>query len=288
MITGMIPLHVSTALTTLHAIEAFYADVALLPLAPQYAIEMQRVDFVKPCGVIALVMATRHLSARSGRPVELRGLREQVHHYLQRMDLFRIAGDWLATPVELGEEWTRSLSTRNLLELTQITGPVDVEKVVDRAEHIFEPWLQTSDLRSIMNVLSELCANTYQHSGGQSGCVLIQKYELAGGVVINVAVADAGQGVPNSLTARHGHFGDEPLDYLRAAMQGRTARTNGRGGLGLRTVQDITSSSGGYVWLRSDTASIQHQGNLPVIERRNLAPIPGTQVIAEYRAPWQL
>jgi hypothetical protein len=101
-----------------------------------------------------------------------------------------------------------------------------------------------------------------------------------------IAVGDLGQGIRGSLTAKHGEFGQEPLDYLRAAMGGRSARLSGRGGMGLRRVEQIVEAEGGYLWLRSETAAILSHGPGKIEERNDLVYVPGTQVAVELHAPY--
>jgi anti-sigma regulatory factor (Ser/Thr protein kinase) len=271
-------------------VEEFFSLIKGAARVDQYIFDMSAVRFVKPCGVIALVIATRYLSHLSDQRVCLKNIPDEVHSYLHRMNLFEIGQDWLQPGDAPDEEWYRNPQTPNLLELTRITGPEDVEAVASRAERIFSHWLMVSNLGDLLNVLSELCANIYQHSGDRHGCVLIQKYKSFMGdrAIVNVAVGDLGCGIRGSLVSRHGEIGEEPLDYLREAMQGRTARQTGRGGLGLRRVEQIAASRGGYLWLRSENAAILSRGPDKVEERSNLVFVPGTQVAVELQAPLRI
>jgi len=267
--------------------EQLFSVVERARAATHYALDMRAVSFVRPYGVIALIAAARLLSARSGHPVRLDNLADQVHPYLHRMDLFDVGCDWLRPASSLDERWARNPHTRNLLELTIVTGPEDVTAVASRARTIFSRWLMVPNLGSLLTILSELCANIYQHSGDRLGCVLIQKYEkvaLRQAIVI-VAVGDLGRGIRGSLIARHNDLGQEPLDYLHAAMSGKTARNTGRGGLGLRHVEQIAASEGGYLWLRSETAAILSRGPGAVLDFPGLTSVPGTLVTVEFHAP---
>ncbi len=269
------------------AIESFYSIVQSVPPADQYILDAKAVSFVRPYGAIALVTAARLLAGYSGHPVQLENLGDEVYPYLQRMNLFDVDKNWLQPTFSLNDEWSRNPQTPNLLELTTITGPGDVTSIVSTAERIFSRWLAVPNLGSLLSALSELCANVYQHSGDSQGCVLIQKYEshTRGQARVCLAVGDLGCGIRGSLTKRHGEIGQEPLDYLYEALQGRTARHTGRGGLGLRIVEQIASSEGGHLWLRSETAAILSQGPGQAQGQQDLASIPGTQVALEFHAP---
>lgn len=255
--------------------------------AERFVLDMRRVAFVKPYGVVALLLTARRLAGLSGRRVELANVGRQVHSYLERMDLFEVGGDWVAPTEGLGEGWDRNPQTLNLLELTAVEGPQDVFRAIERAEGVFSRWLEVPDLNGLLRVLSELCANVYQHSGDPSGCVMIQKYEegSTGRAVVCVAVGDLGRGVRASLAARHGEMGREPLDYLRAAMAGRTSRASGRGGLGLQTVHAIAKGAEGRLWLRSETAGAVSRASGEPRGHRGLRHVPGTQVAVDLRSP---
>lgn len=111
---------------------------------------------------------------------------------------------------------------------------------------------------------------------------------MRGRVDVCLAVGDLGCGIRGSLAARHGEFGEDPLDYLQAAMGGKTARSTGRGGLGLRRVEQIAGSEGGYLWLRSETAAILSRGPRKAQGRGELISVPGTQVAVEFHAPLRI
>jgi hypothetical protein len=157
---------------------------------------------------------------------------------------------------------------------------------MERARRIFSRWLPIPDLNNLLRVLSELCSNIYQHSGDSHGCALIQKYEerMQDRVSVCLAVGDLGCGVAESLRARHGSIGSEPLDYLKAALAGRSSRAT-RGGLGLRWTEEIARSAGGYLWLRSDTAALLARSPGEVSAYTDLAPVGGTQVAVELHGP---
>ena len=119
-----------------------------------------------------------------------------------------------------------------------------------------------------------------------SGCILIQKYqgETPDRIRLCLAVGDLGCGIRNSLSGRHGELYPGTLDYLNAAMNGYSARPTGRGGLGLRVVEEIVAAEGGYLWLRSDTAAIHTSGPGHQTGYSDLTRVPGTQVAFEFVA----
>ncbi len=269
------------------AIEVLLNSCVDLPVAESYKLDMHQVSFLKPYGVIVLISLARRLSELCGHPVRLIGLSERLHLYLKRMDVFEVGANWLQPARSVKAQWSRYSQTVNLLELTTINGAKDVESVIERSERIFSRWLKLPDLSNLLKVLSELCANIYQHSGDSHGCVLIQKYESQALGIISVflAVGDLGCGIRGSLSARHSDLGQNPIDYLHAAMNGRTARATGRGGLGLRLVDEVARSESGSLWLRSETAAVQIDATNNSYDYINLADVRGTQISVELNTP---
>ena len=261
-------------------VENLFKLVAELPPARRYVFDMGSVSFIEPCGVIALLSAIRHCATQSSGRVLIKNLGEPLYPYLHRMDLFRVAEAWLRPLAPLTEEWSRNVHTVNLLELTPVTGYDDMTAIVERARGIFAPWLSPDELSNLLRVISELCQNIYQHSGDAHGCVMIQKYQPEQSrIFICLAVGDTGCGIRANLIKRYRELGDDPLDFVRAAMDGNyTSRLHGRGGLGLRTVRNITAAHSGYVTVRSETAGVTDWGKRGVQSFDNLPYMAGTQV----------
>lgn len=270
-------------------VEDLYNSVLNSPRSNRYVFDMKEVRFVEPCGVIALLSDARHCAALSGNRVILTNLSEQLSPYLERMDLFEVGERWLTPIGNLGERWSRSSCSLKLLELTRIAGPDDVEAVVERAERIFAPCLTEDELGSLLSVLSELCSNVFEHSYDPDGCALIQKYhsEQRHQSKVCLSVGDMGRGIRANLVERHGEFGGEHLDYLRAAMNGMTSRASGKGGTGIQRVRGITAAHQGYVCLRSETAAISDHSHR-IQPSRDLAFVAGTQVSVELRSAWEI
>ena len=266
-------------------VEILFNLVAGLPMARRYVFDMSGVTFIEPCGVIAILSAIRHCADQSGVRVLIKNLNEQIHPYLHRMDFFQVTEAWLRPLTPLNEEWNRNAQTVNLLELTPVTGYDEMIAVVERAGSIFASCLSSDELSSLSRVISELCQNIYQHSGDVHGCVVIQKYQPEQDeVFVCLAVGDSGCGIRANLIKRYSWLGNDPVDFVRAAMDGSyTSRPHGRGGLGLRTVRNIAAAHRGYVTVRSETAAVTDWGT-NIRNYQNLAHIAGTQVSVKMRS----
>jgi signal transduction histidine kinase len=266
-------------------VEILFNMVGGLAAAGRYVFDMSSVTFIEPCGVIALVSAIRQCAAQSGQCVLVKNLNEQLYSYLHRMDFFSVTEGWVKTITELNEAWNRNEHTINLLELTPVRGYDEMIGVVERAESIFASYLSRDELSNLSRVISELCQNIYQHSGDSEGCVMIQKYQpQKNEVFVCLAVGDSGCGIRANLINRYSWLGSDPIDFVRAAMDGSyTSRAHGRGGLGLRTVRNIAAAHKGYVTVRSETAAVTDWGT-NIRSFSNLAHVVGTQVSVKLRA----
>ena len=266
-------------------VEHLFDIVSSLPSAERYIFDMTRVTFVEPCGAVGLLSSIRQCSINSGHKVLMMNINEQIHSYLQRMDFLAIAKPWLQTFEEPGEEWNRNPHSINLLELTVVTGYDEMSAVIERAREIFSPCLSQDELAGLLRVISELCQNIYQHSGDTNGCIMIQKYQPNHAeAFICLSVGDSGCGIRANLIKRYRWLGNDPIDFVRAAMDGSfTSRTHGRGGLGLRTVRDITAAHKGYVTVRSESAAVTDWGKR-VQNFSNLAYMAGTHVSVKLSA----
>lgn len=268
-------------------INRLYQLVQDVPSCNSFTFDMNNVSFVKPYGFLGLVLTSRTLASMCGKPVDLINLRSNIHQYFYRMNIVHLASSWMKINGKINEEWDRNPGSQNLLELTLVQDKNDVINVVTRTESIFARWLQIKNLRELMTAVSELCTNVYEHSQDQYGCILIQKYTHrdTGYVTVGLAVGDLGVGVKGSLRSLDSRQEENSLYYLQQAMDGKTSRPNGRGGLGLRTVEGIATQNHGLFWIRSDRASILSIGNNNRQELSSIAKMKGTQVVVEFKAP---
>lgn len=243
-------------------------------------IDLDRAEFITPSRAIALVLACRHIYSTTKQKVLLRNVSRTVQKYFLRMDMPIRAQKWLEIE-DLGiDEWGRKPNTSQLLEMTKIGSTADVEYAIDRAGNIFSQWLNKSDLNNLLSSLSELCSNVYQHSTDDDGIVLIQKYEKQTLHLVNiqVAVGDLGCGIRGSLETRYGKLASSAIDYLKLAMEGKSSRNTGRGGLGLRRVEQILQTNLGSLHLRTHDASILSHYKTGREYVSGIPFFPGTQI----------
>ena len=272
-----------------NSIDSLYGLLSDITPEP-YTLNLENTGFIKPMGIMALVLASRRIAEQSGYPVHLANLGDTLLKYLERVNFLKVAKSWIELDRELPDErWDRNPRTNNLLELVPITNDMDVVLAIQRAEAIFDHWLQLPNFGSLLKVISELCSNIYQHSGDSHGFIMIQHYSMGSRNEENVVLAagDMGHGIRGSLSAKYPELGEDPLKAIQASLTGITSRDSGRGGLGLPTVVETVAKEGGYVWLRSETAAIRSLGPSRHYPYSDLAYIPGTQVVVELHAPFK-
>ncbi|GIK40333.1 MAG: hypothetical protein BroJett011_41660 [Chloroflexota bacterium] len=270
----------------LHRLDAFYQQITQAPSAVRYSLDLKQINFLQSYDLLALTAGVRYLYQQCHLPVRLTNLNERTLLYLERMDFFLTCKEWIELAVDLPEnKWDRNPDSGNLLELTPITSTADIMAITARTARICQP-LQLPNLPQILQTLSELSSNAWEHSGEREGYALIQRYfnQQFREKVVCVAIGDMGRGIRGSLVERHGEFGEQPADYLLAALSGKSSRMTGRGGLGLQTIETTVAQEGGYLWIKSDLAAIYSRGPKQRRISQPLTPFPGTQVVVELRS----
>lgn len=261
-------------------VDMLFSCASRINPSSEVVIDLERAIFVTPSRAVGLVLTCRYLQSLTARKVLLKNVPRDVQKYLLRMDIPVGAQDWLSIENLGTDEWARNPKTNNLLEMTRISTPSDVEHAIERAENIFSQWLNKSALNSLLSSLSELCSNVYQHSVDANGIVLIQKYEKQTLNIVNVqvAVGDLGCGIRGSLESRYGSIASSAVEYLKLAMEGKSARDTGRGGLGLRRVEQILQENKGSLYLRSHDATLLSHFAIGRVFTTGPVFFPGTQI----------
>lgn len=265
------------------ALENLYRRIASASHLFTNCFDLSKIKFLGPYDVIGLVTSARLITQQQGHPIQLVDANANILQYLTRINVFTTASQWLLPPETPFQ--TNNVTPKHsdhLLELTAIRQETEIFDIVQRVRQICLP-LQVANLEKILRILSELCQNAFEHSGDTHGMVMVQCYlrPTQGKSEVQIAICDMGMGVRQSLLNCYGPFASTTLDYLQAALAGKSARASGRGGLGLRSIEQIIAEDGGALWFRSENASILSHAPTKRRENNNLALIPGTQVVVK-------
>lgn len=115
-------------LDTSFGIEHLYGQVAAA-IASECASRMLALDcsllaFVRPEGIAALITVARYWQRVTGQPISLLRLPQNIHRYLERVDLFSQCAPWIVEERPLLEEQRFNRATRSttLLEVLPLAG----------------------------------------------------------------------------------------------------------------------------------------------------------------------
>ena len=222
--TGLALIQLSDCLGSPARADQWLAQLAeRMPREERIALDVAAVSFVCPYGAVVLLSVCRHLARERGRPVQLVGLQEHVHAYLRRLDFFKAGASAVVAsrPLHWSTEVPRSVASLNVLELTVVRSLREVYEATARALLIFKTWLgmDAGAAHRVACCIAEACENVIEHSR-DSGVVVAQKYEFAGWTEVQLAIADLGIGIRQSLAQRLRRAGRDAL-WLDQAGRGR-------------------------------------------------------------------
>lgn len=215
---------------TLGAESTSIEAIAWRPAYARYShivIDLSAVTFVRPAGVVALLGLMQKIS-ESGLTFQL-GLPENqaVVGYLSQIafldaakQITEITGDQAAI-----DAVTPRITM--LAPVRQFESPGDVEDIANQMVDVFQNPLHGFSgalLEACSTVVVELANNVVEHSRAR-GWVLAQRYRRQEGDVIEIAIADMGQGVRASLRRNREYMNvADDSDALRVAVREGASR----------------------------------------------------------------
>lgn len=271
-------------------VDTLYADMAGFG-EERVLLDLHRLRWVDPTGILALLAVGRMIFARSGERPRL-NLPEssEVLGYLSRMGFFPEAKRFFEHEGETPRRSARASDV--LLEVTPVEENRDVHAVVDkvqrRAGAILSQTLHypPSAVVQFSVILSEVCQNIIEHAEAP-GWVAAQAYNWAkrlGREVLVISVTDMGRGFRGSLADEHaGRFGDRWGDAtaLEAAfIHGLTRFPDSGRGQGIQQIRRQVRKWDGIIGVRSGTARIAEVpdwDDAPPLEA-GLPDFPGAQI----------
>jgi anti-sigma regulatory factor (Ser/Thr protein kinase) len=181
-------------------------------VAPHCAVNLSRVDFATPGGMVGLACLLEGWIAKHGC-VHLILPGEDVSGYLHRMDFFRHFEGRITTDRDMSYLNTRSRWDASLSELQRVQESEDVIRVTKQFGKILARGsLGDAEVRRCQAVLSESLNNVLDHARPASGAyTAIQSWARLGTVA--VAIADSGVGIPQTIRLHPHAPRENPQDH---------------------------------------------------------------------------
>jgi anti-sigma regulatory factor (Ser/Thr protein kinase) len=180
--------------------------------SPDRGVDLSRVDFVTPGGMVGLACLLEGWIAEH-ESVHLILPDEGITGYLHRMDFFRHFEERITTDRDVSYLDTRGRGDASLSELQRVQEPEDVIRVTKQFGKILaQGSLGDAEVRRCQAVLSEGMNNALDHARSASGAyTAIQPWARLGTVA--VAIADAGVGIPQTIREHPDVPREAPRDY---------------------------------------------------------------------------
>jgi len=246
-------------------------------------IDLQKVNFVDPYGLVALCLVGRHLKSKCNELSIILPNNFDCQGYLHATNFISLIESFMQVKNKLpGAEAAHHLAEDVVLELTKIEkkdkgANNDINKILGRLSTILQSQLNfdEQETANFSNLISELCHNIKDHSEDE-GFVAVQRYQRRadGKRYVVIGVGDLGIGIKNSLGTRYDVSSWSHIDAIVQALRKEVSSIPDRG-FGLYMVSKITQDYKGALHIRSGDARL-YLRYTPRGEQTVL--FPGTQV----------
>lgn len=248
--------------------------VSRLPDHGCVRIDLSRVSFLRPAGLVGILVFVEHLlRLRQHSKIELR-LPEnpRVRDYLFKVD-FLSALRWLVSGAPRTGLPPQDVAVLAMIPVRRFRSSAEVEAIANRMAEVFTAELigLGTLLQPAHTIFAELADNVLHHSGTDGGGVVVaQEYRLAPGRlarsrrVIEIAVGDAGRGIRAALSTKPelaARLSNDRDAILMALEDGVSSLPDETRGYGLGYVAGVVTeakrreltlrSGGGWVTVRS-------------------------------------
>lgn len=225
------------------------SDEAVLEFHPNW-VHMEPV-------ALAMAAAWGRWAIRSGYPLRATNLGRKTA-YAGRMKLFE------HLEIDFDPGLTEHEATGRFMPLTQISGSVDVRRVIADLSALLHLQDDPETLSAVQYCISELLRNVLEHSDSPDGAfVCAHRYTKPREEQnrVTIAVADCGRGIASHLGRAYPEAAEDDAVALGLAMRpGITGAQAGiygapeNAGAGLFITRGISKGSGGYFFLLSGSA----------------------------------
>ena len=262
-----------------------------IPAGQKAPLDFYEIKFLRPEAVILMIVISEMFYKRTGESVGWINLSPDEKSYLERINISQLEFIDVPKPERL---WFRSKSpSKHLFELQRINDPTQLGEITTRTKDILKTWFPDNIKGSMFYndaalIIMEIVNNTIEHSVSDytkkpGTCYFtIQQYQPPNSPNPKVIIAfgDAGMGIRNSLQRANEWVPNNDLYALKKVLLegGVTARMDGSGGLGLKSIVELLEKHGGAISVRTGYNSIYYEPQTQSLRTKKFREaIVGTQ-----------
>ena len=186
-------------------LDSVYLPLSAIGRNDKVVFDLSPIKFVKPPALIGLLVLIESLTRKPAdqRPNIMITAPTDKHvlDYLLKINFvgtLQAMGGWKITG-KLPSKISRKI--RPVIPISRFKTANDIENIAIKMSEIFQTDL--SGLSTLLQpchvIFSELADNVIHHAGSDGGYILAQQYSYRNGPMIDIAVGDAGMGIPSSL-----------------------------------------------------------------------------------------
>jgi hypothetical protein len=212
-------------------------------------IDLSRITFSKPFGLIYLGMFLRHLSTRGKACTITPPRRAAATDYLAKQNFWNRFNVNPATlsPADLINNFPNSTSLNDIIDIDKRQAPDIAEDIANKIKRVLRRCDARVNSETVEEIVVELVDNYACHSTTNLAAIAMQYYPVNHRVVI--AIGDCGIGIRASLTKNPVYHGLANQEHYTAALQAfePIVSCKPEGGMGLTEVKDNIIELNGQV-----------------------------------------
>ena len=256
---------------------------------PGCCFDLRSYNFISAAALVQLIVACRALGVAGRTPVILLGDKD-VAEYLARVGFVRSVQKVARFEPPFSQDFLKRQSHRYgtslyLVEATRIKPGHFLEGLLNQVVDVLKTSLhfRPGDAYDVASGVSEICQNTLDHNAQTCGFLAMQSYGEGSSRFLEVAVADHGVGLANSLSRNHRNAPfTSDLDSIRSALTvGVSGCDEPTRGQGLPHLLAIVKKHAGSIRIRSGSAVIGYRMDRVGRGREKalfVSPMSGVQV----------
>ena len=249
-------------------------------------LDLGQVTFITPGGLVPLA-AICHALARQQRSLTIKVDNVAVRGYLMRSGFPAVVRNLASIepalpPVASLLSDMRRGTNPLLIELTLLESGSGLPQLLDQIVRVLRYRLKYKKYEAfdIATAVSEICQNTFDHNDQTCGFIAMQGYNGQKGRFIEIAVADFGIGLAQTLrrNPKNSHIKNDYDAIRHAAQLGTSEHDDPTRGTGLHHLLEIAYRHGGSVQIRSGAATVRYRMDKKQGWFFSAVPIPGVHI----------